>query len=60
MKNITNIIINIIIIIITITIIIITITFFVSLRKMALSSTCGQLLHHFRGCDELRDDDEVR
>ena len=33
-------------------------TFFVSLRKMALSSTCGQLLHHLRGCDELRDDDE--
>jgi hypothetical protein len=33
-------------------------TFFVSLRKMAMSSTCGQLLHHLRGCDELRDDDE--
>jgi hypothetical protein len=28
-------------------------TFFVSLRKMALSSTCGQLLHHLRERDEL-------
>jgi hypothetical protein len=33
-------------------------TFFVSLRKMTLSSTCGQLLHHLRGCDELGDGDE--